>query len=318
MPILTGNEFGFGKAPAGDGGDGNPPNVEIEMWGGGGATGQWAGGHSGKCGGGGGYSYWKGYVEPGTTLIIRVGGGGYRGFTNGTGRQGGYPNGGEGQNGAGNGAGGGAGGMSSVCIGSHAFANALVVAGGGGGGNYHYGGGPTNAPDATSGGGGGGGTSGQDAYGTGTNSTGGTQNSHGANPNSNVNGAAFQGGTGNQGPGGGCGAGGGGGGYYGGAGGYNCGNGNGSGGSGFVATTSTINGVSVEAHPTCITTAADKTVVAGQPSPHFTDPGIGLGSPGGNAPAWGGGSVQPTGGCGKVVYNGTGYTNAGNYSVTVS
>ena len=105
MPILTGNEFGFGKAPSGGGSVEFAPNVEIEMWGGGGATGQWAGGNSGKCGGGGGYSYWKGYVEPGTTLHIRVGGGGYRGFTNGTGRQGGYPNGGEGQNGAGNGAG---------------------------------------------------------------------------------------------------------------------------------------------------------------------------------------------------------------------
>lgn len=294
-----------GRGRYGRGGTRATVPVTIKLWGAGGNTGQWQGGNTGKPGGGGGFASASFLLEPGTTLKLRVGGGGVSGAgrTAGTG-VGGY-NGGGNANISNNGTGGGGGGMTSVCIGTHSFSNALIVAGGGGGGNYYYG---------SAGGGAGGGTSGSPGGDTPLSGGGGTQSAGGTNPTTPVNnGSAFQGGScvsmfDNSFD---CGAGGGGGGYYGGAAGSGCNAGDAGGGSGYVALSGSINGKDVITQSSTLTAGSGR-VVGGSADPDYPGSSTGYGSSGGS-------DFTAYNGAAKITVNGssTSYSYSGS-EVTIT
>ncbi len=208
---------------------GNPNEVTIVLHGAKGGDG--AGQTGGFVGGLGGVTTMTAIIPTGTVLYIRKGG---------QGTAGGSPSTPGGTNGGGSGfgstepysptGGGGGGGYSGIFINSVSWSNALAIAGGGGGGGgRNSGGGPW--PGAV-----GGGTTGADAAGAATGGTQGAAGSGGSGAGQLQGGNAPSHG------------GGGGGGYYGGgAGSYQPG-GNyrgGAGGSGFVATTGTINSVPI-------------------------------------------------------------------------
>jgi hypothetical protein len=295
--------FSFGKKKVSGGANLATVPVTIKLWGAGGNTGQWQGGNTGKPGGGGGFASASFLLEPGTTLKLRVGGGGVSGSgRSGSAGQGGYNAGGN-ANLSNNGTGGGGGGMTSVCIGTHSFSNALIVSGGGGGGNYYYG---------STGGGAGGGTEGGSGGSTSLDGGGGTQSAGGTNPySSNNNGSAFQGGscvtmqdyT--------CGAGGGGGGYYGGAAGAGCGDGNGGGGSGYVTSGGTVNTKQVITQSSTLTAGSGRTV-GGSGDPDYPGSSTGYGSSGGS-------DFTAYNGAAKITINGssTSYSYTGS-EVTIT
>ena len=234
----------------------------IKTWGAGGGIGSGSAAPV-QRGGAGGFSTGTYSFGADTTLIIAVGGDGPRGQDSGTG---GWPGGGNRGNydtsggylqGGSNG-----GGYSGVFIGAQAHANSLQIAGGGGGGFYYSLSTGTN-------GGAGGGTSGQDTVG----GTGGSQSAGGSGAPNGPAGSALQGGNGGSAsPSGG---GGGGGGYYGGAGGggWSYSTTSGAGGSGFVATTATINSIAVTAESVGATTASSGTSMNGTGSSDSNYPG---------------------------------------------
>ena len=245
----------------------------IKTWGAGGGNGaqQEAGS---RPGGAGGFSTGTYSFGSNTTLVIGAGGAGLKGNQSssggfmGGGPRGpilGAPNFSGGANG---------GGYSGVFVGSLTHANTLQIAGGGGGGYYY---GPHGGADA----GGGGGTSGTDS----ASGSGGSQSAGGTG--SGPAGSALQGGTGGNGSDG-IGGSGGGGGYYGGAGsgGYNNGGGSGGGGSGFVATTATINSVAVTAESAGSTVASVGTSMNSTGSSDSKYPGGGVGNEQSNGAAY--------------------------------
>ena len=236
----------------------------IKTWGAGGGNGA-QGEASWQAGAAGGYSTGTYSFGANTTLVIGVGGLGTKGNSGGTG---GWPGGGpRGAFTGSNQGGANGGGYSGVFVGSQAQANSLQIAGGGGGGYYY---GPHGGAVA----GGGGGTSGTDS----TSGSGGSQ-SAGGTQSGGGSGSALQGGTGGNGNSG-IGGAGGGGGYYGGAGsgGYLSGGGSGGGGSGFVATTATINSIAVTAESTGATTASVGTSMNSPGSSDSKYPGGGIGN----------------------------------------
>jgi uncharacterized repeat protein (TIGR01451 family) len=206
--------------------------VNIKAWGGGGGGASLAYYANQYGGGGGGFAEGTLAVTGGSTLGVRVGGGGRIDDTVGV-----YGGGGAGGTGQATANGGSGGGLSGVFVGTYTQANARVIAGGGGGSSP---GGDVGTPGGGGGGGGGlnGGTLGGAASGQGgTAAAGGAAaTGGGCNLSAPTAGSALQGGTGgrtntNQMEGGG----GGGGGYFGGGGGRCQGtqtNGMGGGGSG--------------------------------------------------------------------------------------
>ncbi|SDO25827.1 conserved repeat domain-containing protein, partial [Polaromonas sp. JS666] len=210
----------------------NITSVYIKAWGGGGGGSNQAYYANQYGGGGGGFAEGTLAVTGGSSLGVRVGGGGRIDDTVGV-----YGGGGAGGTGQATANGGSGGGLSGVFVGTYTQANARVIAGGGGGSSP---GGDVGTPGGGGGGGGGlnGGTLGGAASGQGgTAAAGGAAaTGGGCNLSAPTAGSALQGGTGgstntNQIEGGG----GGGGGYFGGGGGRCQGtqtNGMGGGGSG--------------------------------------------------------------------------------------
>ncbi len=187
----------------------NVVSLEIKAWGGGGGGGGYDSGGNGGAGGGGAYASGQFNISSGSSLTIKVGGGGAGGINShdyyvGSGGAGGLNGGGSGGD-AGHhghsGGGGGGGGFSSVYNGSLP----LVLAGGGGGG----GGGSLHVD----------GTAGRTPAGVGG---GGGVNGSGVGPGIAGASGSISGSNGSSNPGDGAGGGGGGGGYNGGSGGaYN-------------------------------------------------------------------------------------------------
>jgi len=105
--------------------------VNIEVWGAQGGTGNGAS-YSNNPGGLGGYSTGTKTVTPGSTLYVNVGGAGGNGIPSTTGGAGGWNGGGSGTYQSGH-AGGGGGGASDVRLGGTALTNRIIVGGGGGG-----------------------------------------------------------------------------------------------------------------------------------------------------------------------------------------